>query len=266
MGRIIDVSELQIQLGLTGTVTDHERAVMLLSIRQAEGEIRRHLKYDPVRTTRTEYYPVQDLNASRMAVWEANDTEAYQRRYNNAVGSQLQLKHIPIRSNVSIQVFIDYDGRFGKRSGSFASETERTEGSDFWASFDQVDDNSESVCTDGILMSVGLWPTEPGSVKVIYSAGYTPSELRGESILLDATPIWSACLDEAIRRSKKIFVNQKSDTGLSFSSGPVVTESIGSYSRSVDATIASKLFGELSGLTNESKEKLEGFVHYGMVV
>jgi hypothetical protein len=107
-----------------------------------------------------------------------------------------------------------------------------------------------------------LWPTTAGSVKVVYTAGYSQTELRGQDALVDAGPIWEACVDEAVRRARKIFLQMK-NSRVGWLSGPMTSENLGDYSYSVDASSISKLFGSATDLTTESKEKLSSFVNWG---
>ena len=122
MSKIADISELLLLLGLSASATEAERAIAQVALTKAEAAVKRHLKYDPVLGSRTEYYPNMDFSLqSRAAVWEVSDTEAYQRMLNDSATDELQLQHLPIRSITSLK--IDYDGRSGTRLGSFASST-----------------------------------------------------------------------------------------------------------------------------------------------
>src|SRR5690606_32970226 len=99
--------------------------------------------------------------------------------------SELQLTHLPIREfdengENGIDLRIDYDARSGTRSGSFAVDTKKEEGIDFWPNYDAHDVVGRRICTDGIIRSEGRWPSVSGSIKVIYVAGYTSDEFRGQ--------------------------------------------------------------------------------------
>ena len=132
MGNIIDISEVLLELGLSSSVTEEERAVTQASITRAEGAVRACLLYDPAYAERTEYYPQESTNTSnRASIWEVNDTIAYQRSSASGQTTELQLRHIPIRAIGSL--YIDYDGRFGTRSGSFGVDTLKVLGNDYWA-------------------------------------------------------------------------------------------------------------------------------------
>jgi len=260
---IVDISELLLQLGLSSSATDEERAVSLASLTSAEGAVKRFLRYDPGQKLRTEFYPRQDQRIGNVqGVWEVSATEAYVRQESGASSSELQLQHIPIRSLPAIDLRVDYDGKSGARVGSFAVATQKTEGTDFWPNYDTVDSGGNSACRDGILRSNGMWPATAGCVKVVYTAGYTPEELHGQDAIIDASPIVEAVIDEARRRVEKMFVRKKSAlTG--FAAGPKSSESLGSYSYSIDSSLAAKLYGDTKDLLDATMQRLQDYVHFG---
>lgn len=177
--RIADISEVLLELGLTATATDKERAVANVSLKKAEGAVRRYLQYDPAQEERTEYYPQFDHRVpERQGIWEANETHAYFRESIEYGMEDLQLKHLPVRSISSLKV--DYDGRFGTKTDSFPDSSAWTEGTDFWPNYDRVDGSGNSLCTDGILRAQGGWPSAPGTIKIVYTAGYTDAEFHGD--------------------------------------------------------------------------------------
>ncbi len=261
MGSVIDVSEALLELGLSSTVTDEERAIVNASITRAEGAVKRYLKYDPVQRTRTEFYPQADRNLlGRFQVWEVDSNQAVLRHLSEAATDQLQVQHIPIRSITTLS--IDFDGRSGAKSGSFPAETDKVEGTDFWPNYDGQDSSDEKICRDGIVRSIGAWPTSPGTVKIIYVAGYTSAELHGQDSIVDASPIMDAVLEESVRRAKKAFVTKKK-TSVGFLAGVVTSEKLGDYAYTLDANIANQLFGSGWDVMPENMQKLEDFVNLG---
>lgn len=265
MGNILDPSEIILELGLSGSVTEQERAIVSTAIQRAEASVKRYLKYDPVQASRTEYYPMQNLDpAARRAVWEVQDGFAYPRQLTTAATAELQVRHLPIRSSPAIDLRIDYGARSGTVSGSFADETLKAEGVDFWPNYDAVASDGNPICMDGVFRSVGSWPTEPGSVRVIYTAGYTPEELHGQDDVIDASPIAAAVLDEAVRRTRKAFISMKQATG--WAAGTITGERLGDYSYTVDAATAQKMFGGMTDLLPETMSMLEDFVNYGWML
>ena len=112
-------------------------------------------------------------------------TEFYQ-----GTGTQrLPVRSRPVYTSPTVQVFVDDVGYFGSASGSFASTTALTYGTDFAVQVDQEDGTSRS----GILLRLNdTWPkpqvrqfgylspfvwSAQGNVKVIYTAGYTVDTL-----------------------------------------------------------------------------------------
>ncbi|MCK9570089.1 hypothetical protein M0R72_14190 [Candidatus Pacearchaeota archaeon] len=258
---IISAAELLLELGLSSGATTEEDAIAASCIKRAEGAIKRFLHYDPAQQTHTEYYPQQDLRSSAdTGVWEVNENEAYLRTMAEAVTSELQLRCLPVRSITSLH--IDYDGKNGTRVGSFAADALKVEGVDFWPNYDQVDSMGAKVCSDGIIKSGGQWPVTPGCVKVIYVAGYTFDELRGDDEVIDASPIWEVALDEAARRVRKMFTLKKS-TRVGFVPGIVTRESLGDYSYSIDSSSAQQVTMVDKDLLQSSIEKLIPFINMG---
>ncbi len=259
MGTIIDVSEVLLELGLSASATEEERAIVGAAITRAEGAVIRYLKYDPVRRDRTEYYPQQDFSRRNQAsVWESEGDQAILKRLVELSTSELQIQHIPIRSITSL--YIDYDGRGDTRSGAFGDETLKVEGTDYWANYDGQDSDGDKLCRDGIIRSMGSWPTTAGTVKIVYSAGYSPEELHGTDSVVNVIPILEAVLDEAVRRAHRALMQKKGVAGFT---GPLVSERLGDYAYTVDSTMVGKMYGGQFELMSGSKMALESFVNYG---
>lgn len=258
---IADISEVLLDLGLSAEVTDEERAIANGAIYRAEGAVRRYLKYSPVQQERTEFYPARDYGyTARQGVWEVEGSQAVMRQMADAATAELQVRYIPIRSVAHL--YIDYSGRSGAMAGAFAAETEKVEGTDFWPNYDGEDDEGNPICRDGLIRSVGAWPTSPGTVKIVYTAGYSPEEFRGQGDAVDATPIWSAIIDEAVRRAKKVMVTKKS-TGAGWIAGALTGERLGDYSYTVNPAEMQHLLGSVTDLLSGTKEKLYDFVNLG---
>lgn len=263
MGNIVDPSEVFAKLGITAP-NDLEKTIVQMAITSAEGAVIRFLCYDPSLAVRTEYYPQTDFTLQgRAAVWETDDNQAYVRRLSESAVDELQLKHLPIRDTVPIKVYIDHDGRAGSRNGAFAESTLKEEGVDFWVSYTAVDKSGNRFSEDGILRSLGRWPNTAGSVKVVYAAGYQAAELRGDDPLVNAVPIWEACLEEARRRVIKDFqLHKKRVAGIT---GPLSSENLGKYSYSQDGALLGKIVGS-ADLLYDTIDKLEPFVNKGWML
>jgi len=270
MSSIVDISELLLELGLSGTVTEEERAIAQTSLTKAEGAIKRFLKYDPVQRVRTEYYPQFDFSQkNRRGVWEADDNQAFIRRLSEAASDELQVHHMPIREtdadgNNAIDLRVDFDARSGTRPNSFGADTVREEGTEFWPNYDSQDSNGIRICKDGIIRSIGRWPSVAQSVKIVYVAGYSTSELHGQDSLIDASPILESVLDEAQRRFLKAHSRfKKSKAGFT---GPFKSEKLGDYAYSLDTDILAKLVGGSFDILPETREKLNDFIPYHLGV
>ena len=125
MGSIVDPSEVLLELGMSGTVTEEERAIATVAIQRAEGAVRRHLRYDPTQQSRTEFYPQSDYGqTTRIGVWETSGDQAVLRRLSEASTNALLIRHIPIRASTAMVLYIDYDGRSGAASGAFAASSQ----------------------------------------------------------------------------------------------------------------------------------------------
>jgi len=262
-GIIADISEILLQMGLAASVTETERAIAQEALRVATAAVKRFLRYDPVQATHTEFYPQNDFRrGGRIAIWEVSDTQAYTRELSEFVSNEIQVKHLPIRSITSLKV--DYDGRAGTRAGSFGAGTAKVEGTDFWPNYDSEDSAGVKVCKDGIIRSLGAWPDVAGSVKIVYVAGYSDAELHGQDSVIDASAILEAVIDEAVRRVLKVYSRQKRRA--SGFAGPFTSESLGSYSYSVDSGIYAKLVGGGMDLLPETEQKLQEFIRCDMGV
>ena len=259
------MSEVLLECGLSASVTDEERALVNQAITKAEGAVKRHLHYNPVQATRTEYYPQQNLNRqNKFARWESEGNQAILRRTPEVATSELQLLHLPVRSITTVHV--DFDGRSGTASGAFGDDTLKAEGTDFWANYDMEDSDGEKVCMDGILRSIGAWPVTPGTVKVVYVAGYTEAEFHGQDTSIDVTPIWEAALNEACMRLRKA-LSLKKKTGVGFVAGSVTSEKLGDYAYTLGSSPLSmeKAIGGSSSLSMESRSLLAPYIHWSFV-
>lgn len=260
MGRIIDIAEVLLELGLSSSATDEERAVTSTAILKAEGAVIQQLRYDPVQQERTEFYPREDfIHQTSFAIWDADSSVAFLQRESALGVDELQLQHLPIRSVSSLKV--DSDGRSGTRSGSFPIESAKTEGDDFWPNFDSVDSSGNSICHDGILRSVGQWTINPGSIKVVYTAGYSDAEMHGQDSIVNAGPIAEAVLRESVRRVNRMFSLMKKTTG--FTPGVFTSEKLGDYSYSIDASSITQSLALGKALLDDTVQLLEDFVNWG---
>ncbi len=253
---IVTAAQVSAQLGIA---EGDESDIVSVAIVHATGAVKRFLRYDPEQKTWTQYYPMMNFDPlSAESVWEVEGSQAVLRRRAEAATSELQLQHLPIRSVTSLAV--DYDGRSDTQSGSYSDA--KTEGTDFWPNYDTVDSSSNKVCRDGIIRSVGAWPTTPGSIKVTYTAGYTTAELRGTDTVVDASPIWATTLMEAVRYARATIAS-KASSKLGVLAGPLEAERLGDYNYKASTKDLALLASGNWDLLPSSKQALNDFVNYG---
>ena len=258
------LGEVLLELGIASAPSGEELAIAESACTKAWAACCRFLHYDPAQRAKTEFLPVVDLQRNEVpGIWEVDNGRAYLRRELSAAGSELQLSSVPVRSSPALQVWICYDAKFGSKSGSFSSNDLKVEGEDYWAQYDTVDGDGNKICNDGILRSHGVWPSEPGSIKVVYTAGYSDAELNGQDTDVDASPIMDAAVEESLRRAKKVLTLWKKNSRTGHNAGTITSEGLGDYNYSISGAVMDKLLsaGSLSG---ESKEKLAPFVLWGL--
>ena len=260
-GRIAEISDILLDLGLSTRSTAEELAIVEAALKKAEGSVRRHLKYGPVLASRTEFYPQAEFAGSYgRGTWEAEGNSAVFRHSSSGATDLLQVRHLPIRSTVAPEVYIDTDGRFGAKSGAFP--TAETLGETFWPQWDGHDSSALGICRDGLIRSIGMWPLTAGSVKVVYTAGYSQSELRGEDATVDASGIWETVVNAAARRAKRIMSTKKSDR-IGFVAGALSSEKLGDYSYKLDTSTTAQLYSGNWEFLPEDWERLSEFVNWG---
>ena len=70
-------SEVLLEIGLSASATDEERAIVNSAVVRATGLVKRNLMYDPTRATRIEYYPQADYDLmNRYGRWESDGGSA----------------------------------------------------------------------------------------------------------------------------------------------------------------------------------------------
>ncbi len=277
---IVGEAQLRVMLGLTGTITDAERAVMLQVHPQAEAAVKAVLGYDPQQRSRTELYPRADVGHTLDVggVLDSDGTRAVFMRTGVPEQRSLQLEHLPIRGTPT-SVFVDESARFGQVAGAFAAASEWTSGDDYWVEFDGGGDGSDSysVSRSGCLLAFGAWPVSAGTVKIIYRAGYSDIELQGQATAnqtngdgdittayLDASPIARAVANTVLQ-AFQIWDHNRKKSGAGFA-GPFTSEKMESYSYQLGAAGLAAASMVTSVPTQNIEELTEGgFVHYGLM-
>ena len=83
--------------------------------------------------------------------------------------------------------------------------------------------------------------------------------------MIDASPIMEVVVEEALRRAKKVFVLWKKNSRSGHNSGAISSETLGEYSYSLNTALMDKVLAGGS-LSSESRERLQPFVNYGLMV
>jgi len=259
---LVTLDDVLLQLGISETATAEQLAVIQQAIRQAEAAVERIIRYIAEQGTRKQYLPVSDRAFLPVyGAWESSGTQAIYREYGFGGSNLLQVQHIPIRSVTSLKV--DYDGRFGTRSGAFGSDTAWTEGTDFWPNWDGVDSSSNPICRDGLIRASGGWPETPGTVLIEYVAGYSAAELAGTDGTINAYSITAAAISEAVRRAKRAFMGAYR-AGLGWAAGVITSEHLGDYSYTMGGTtIDDGTYGFTEDTLASTRESLADFVNWG---
>jgi len=267
---IVSEDNLKLLLGLSSTITAEEQSFLSLIHPLAEGMVKQYLQYDPEQKLHNpEYYPRHHRSGGpgyeESGVYGIAGSKAYW--YTASGEKTLQLTHLPVRSVTS--VYVDTDAKHGDTSGAFADDTEWTVGDDYWMDWDQ-----EDVCLSGQLYAYGCWPSTPGTVKVIYRAGYSPTELAGnvtESSVsgdvittkeVDGSGISMAVQSTVIASFLRAMSLKKKDS-VGFTPGALLSEKLGDYSYTVDKTTYGA-GGFAVALPSEAKQMLEPYRHYGL--
>jgi hypothetical protein len=267
---ILNAAEARVLLGLAASVSDDDRAIIQLLLPMVGGAIKRVLRYDPERKQRVEWYPRLEKSAGIAGgVWDSNQAGTQAFFQSTDRNTCLQLAHIPVRSIQEIKV--DYEGGFGQKSGTFGDSTILTAGEDYYQ--DAISGVGENLCNaTGHVFNYTGWPAEPGTVKITYTAGYTPDELAGQAIVdgiasdIDASPIKHAAILTLAKAFSTIKARQK--TGIAgmagFTSGNITSETLGAYSYATDGASAAAITGMVVSVPPEAEEILGPFVHFGI--
>ena len=238
--------------------TDFQKTVTSNALSFVMGSVKKFIRYNPVYAEYTEFHPQQPFQSQiSRGIWEVMEQRATLRQVAEAATNEMQLQNLPLRSTIAI--YVDYDGRSGTKSTSFGSESLKTLGQDYWPNFDCYDVEGNKVCRDGVVRTIGLWPTTPGTIKVVYYGGYKLAEFMGQGSIIDASPIRQVIIDETIRGLRKAMVQKSGKLGLP--AGVLASENLGQYSYSLAQQSLQQLFG--GDLLPESKEKLSEYVNWG---
>lgn len=268
---IVQQDDLKLLLGLSTSITDEEQAFLSLLHPLAEGVVKAWIGYDPEQKNHTQLFP-RHLRSGGPGFYDQEEllsvTSTHVMFGTRSGTRTLQLHHIPIRSITSVKA--DTAAYHGDADDAFGDGTEYTLAEDYHVDWDQT-----KVCLSGQLFDDSGWLDEPGTIQVVYRAGYSPAELSGtatedavEGDLIttagvDASGITMAVhstLYAAFTRS----MNMKKKTAAGWTTGPLTGERMQDYSYTVDTSLTTS--GGVGGvtLTDDAKRLLEPFKHWGL--
>ena len=250
-------AECQAYLGLSSIPT------LLTTLRPyAERAVKDYLRYDPEQQQHTEILPNTRRSSDRDNLVDVSGGKVV--FFGSATANNmLVLKHLPVRDSNATgvstdpQVFEDYDARFGQASGAFSADTELTRGTEFFLEYDQL-----GISKSGTLIGVGgNWPSLYGTVKVVYTAGYSSDELAGTGGDADASDIKLATLITVSHIYKQAVLN--GSTGAAgLVSGAIVSESLGDYSYTVSGGSAERSGYSRGALPAQVMRMLDSYRSY----
>lgn len=170
---VIDIDRIRGYLGRVNGIAPADDAELTDLVAMADSKVQECLGWKINQDTRTEYYPLLP-NPTRSYSPEEMVYEGGRAYYfTQSGGLALPLRSLPVRSITSVT--IDYAGYFGQVSGSFAGSP-LTAGTDYYLPVERAGFSRE-----GLLMRRNMpWPSEAGSIKVVYVSGFTAAELAGE--------------------------------------------------------------------------------------
>jgi hypothetical protein len=158
---LVTQGEILSYLGLGSSATDAQKGRILFIKRGVERLVRNYFGNNILSATYTHFLP-KGNGFSTNNNMRCSHT------------SMLALPNYPITSITNL--YEDTYAYFGSAANSFSSNTELTDGTDFYQELE-----SSAWNRWGRLYRIGsYWPAVPGSIKVTYVAGWTRAQLKGE--------------------------------------------------------------------------------------
>lgn len=137
---------------------------------------RKFVRHGIAQATYTEFQRKTDIATRDMgnASWELIGSKVYNTTYESYQGEYLQLDNVFARSITTLHE--DSNARFGAGSGDFGASTLLTNGTDYHLELD-----SSTMSRSGRVVRIGRsWSSRPGTIKIVYVAGFTAAELNDE--------------------------------------------------------------------------------------
>ena len=178
MTEIVPLGEVIALLGIGGTITESQRAVLQMLKDDVEGDTREYVNHGISQPTSDyiEYHPLEDRRPGLgpPLVEFSGNTVHLQPAVHR--GNLIGLRNGMVRSIAEIRE--DYDGRWEQESDDFPLSTVLTEGDDFALRADSKNANGVFLSMAGLVERLsGDWPARAGTVRVTYMAGLTVAEL-----------------------------------------------------------------------------------------
>ena len=247
---IVTAAECAIALGIDASDT-----TLLLVMAGAEHAVVNFLRYDPLKTSNTEYYPINTeraVNSENVAYVDSVNGRANIYMGGGISGDILSLRNKPVWNDNTLEVREEFGAYAGQTAGSFGASTVLVKGIDYWLDIDAAD----GVSLSGILYRIGgNWPTEPGSVKVIYNGGYSTSDLAGTTDR-KVSDIKLAVIQSVVWNYKQVVLNAKQ--GLAgIVAGPITSEKIGPYSYKIGGGLTANPYNFTDSLPSSARNLLQ---------
>jgi hypothetical protein len=224
-------------LGLGTSVTPQQDALLTMLNGTVDRSIKKFVGCNLEFATYTHYLPQKsripdrdplidyfDVSGGRLVAASISGIAEY---------AQLQLPEIPVRSVIEIREDIGAYG--GQAAQDFPDTTILTPGVSYYVDFDEIDGNDANGNFTGIAKSglvrriIAYWSGRERSIKVTYTAGYTPDELNLD-VVNGVSGIAGDIKMAALVAIQRSFANAGDDVN-----GLVQSERLGDYSISYAA-------------------------------
>lgn len=166
------------RLQLTATSIDTLQNAVLEQLRPAsERLVKEYVGYEIEQGTFTEYHPSKSslIEGDPLTVgYEGSALGAVPINLGDDTTRMLYLNQVPIRSITSLHENVN---AWQTAGGSWPSTAQLTEGPDFYVDWDENVGGTDLSMSGLIVRQSGAWTRERRAVRVIYSGGFTASEL-----------------------------------------------------------------------------------------
>ena len=224
----------------------------------AEKLCKAYMGWDPERSEVTEYYPLTERGGARncwLGDWGSRPSTG-----GRTAVLQLKRKWV-LASGLAVSEY----------AGAYMGQSDQTDWTDLALGTDFILDlDDDNVSESGHLVNLGgAWPKQRGSVKVVYTAGFTATELdgtkTGDTDYTDASDLRLAVMMAVAKVYNELKSQQKNT--LTHAAGPVVSERLPDYQYAMEPVAARALMGMSMGLPPACKEILHRYTNrYSLVI